>query len=129
MKIGLTGRDLIPVITGFGCNVIAVMQSRSCSSCTRSNCISMISFASACSYQIGASLSLFGSAGQPLLFLPYIFVLFIVGAIHTRVWEKSSLPLNTVSSLPYLQPVTWRGTVFRLKGILKQFIARLCRFS
>ncbi|WP_159462212.1 FeoB small GTPase domain-containing protein [Halobacillus sp. Marseille-P3879] len=124
MKIGLTGRDLIPVITGFGCNVIAVMQSRSCSSCTRSNCISMISFGSACSYQIGASLSLFGSAGQPLLFLPYIFVLFIVGAIHTRVWEKSSLPLNTVSSLPYLQPVTWRGTVFRLKGILKQFIAQ-----
>lgn len=123
-KIGLTGRDLIPVLTGYGCNVVAVMQSRSCSSCTRASCISMISFGSACSYQIGATLSLFGSAGKPILFFPYILILFIVGAIHTRVWNKNSLPLTTVSSLPYLQSITWRGTVFRLKGMLKQFFTQ-----
>ncbi|MCA1963665.1 MAG: 50S ribosome-binding GTPase, partial [Prosthecobacter sp.] len=29
--IGLSGRDLIPVLTGFGCNVVAVFQTRSCS--------------------------------------------------------------------------------------------------
>ncbi|MCP3028660.1 nucleoside recognition domain-containing protein [Halobacillus sp. A5] len=121
-KIGLTGRDLTPVLTGFGCNVVAVMQTRSCSSCTRGACISMISFGSACSYQIGASLSIFGSAGAPLLFLPYIFMLLIVGAVHTRIWEKNSIPHSSVCSLPYLQPITWRGTIFRLKGSIKQFI-------
>ncbi len=124
IKIGLTGRDLTPVLTGFGCNVVAVMQSRSCSSCTRGACISMISFGSACSYQIGASLSLFGSAGVPMLFLPYIFMLLIVGAVHTRMWERKSIPHSAVSSLPYLQPITWQGTIFRLKGILKQFIVQ-----
>ncbi|MFS0749781.1 nucleoside recognition domain-containing protein [Oceanobacillus sp. 1P07AA] len=121
-KIGLTGRDLIPVLTGFGCNVVAVMQSRSCSSCTRGACISMISFGSACSYQIGASLSLFGAAGYPLLFVPYILVLFFVGALHTRLWQKNDAPSAMVSSLPYLQRMTWRGTVFRVKTIVKQFL-------
>ncbi|MYL29899.1 ferrous iron transporter B [Halobacillus halophilus] len=122
MKIGLSGRDLIPVLTGFGCNVVAVMQSRTCSSCTRASCISLISFGSACSYQIGASLSLFGSAGHPLMFIPYIFLLFIVGAVHTRIWEKRSVSLAPVPSLPYLQSVTWRGVKFRLMGIMKQFL-------
>nr|WP_077596069.1 MULTISPECIES: nucleoside recognition domain-containing protein [unclassified Oceanobacillus] len=121
-KIGLTGRDLIPVLTGFGCNVVAVMQSRSCSSCTRGACISMISFGSACSYQIGASLSLFGAAGHPILFIPYIFLLFVVGAIHTRLWQKNGVPSTMMSSLPYLQRMTWRGTVFRVKTIVKQFL-------
>lgn len=121
-KIGLTGRDLIPVLTGFGCNAVAVMQSRSCSSCTRGACISMISFGSACSYQIGASLSLFGAAGHPILFIPYIFLLFVVGAIHTRLWQKNGVPSTMMSSLPYLQRMTWRGTVFRVKTIVKQFL-------
>jgi len=49
-RVGLSGRDLIPVLTGFGCNVVAVMQSRACSRCTRERCVSMISFGSACSY-------------------------------------------------------------------------------
>ncbi|MEX7760988.1 nucleoside recognition domain-containing protein [Klebsiella pneumoniae] len=41
-KLGLSGQDLIPVLSGFGCNVVAVFQSRSCSRCTRHACISMI---------------------------------------------------------------------------------------
>lgn len=84
-KIGLTGRDLLPVITGFGCNVVAVFQTRGCSSCTRTACVSLIAFGSACSYQIGATLSIFNAAHAPLLFIPYLFILFIVGAIHTRI--------------------------------------------
>ncbi|GGE39952.1 hypothetical protein GCM10011391_18470 [Pullulanibacillus camelliae] len=123
-RIGLTGRDLIPVLTGFGCNVVAVLQSRSCSSCTRQSCVSLISFGSACSYQIGATLSLFGSAHKPWLFIPYIFVLFIVGAIHTRLWNKNdtTISLNRITSLPYLQSLTWYGLIWRVKNILKQFL-------
>ncbi|MDQ3247741.1 MAG: ferrous iron transporter B, partial [Chloroflexota bacterium] len=88
-RIGLNGRDLVPVLSGFGCNVVAVFQSRACSRCTRQSCVSLIAFGSACSYQIGASLSLFGSAQAPWLFLPYLLLLFVVGAIHTRLWHRA----------------------------------------
>ena len=64
--IGLSGRDMVPVLTGFGCNVVAVFQSRACSACNRKNCVSMIAFASACSYQIGASLSIFNTGRRPM---------------------------------------------------------------
>ncbi|SDC85170.1 small GTP-binding protein domain-containing protein [Terribacillus halophilus] len=124
-KIGLTGRDLVPVLTGFGCNVVAVMQSRNCSSCTRGACVSLISFGSACSYQIGATLSIFASAGKPLLFIPYICILFLVGAIHIRVWnrQKSIMgQLERVATLPHIQRVDWKAVTWRLKSVMKQFL-------
>ncbi|MFD1173160.1 nucleoside recognition domain-containing protein [Oceanobacillus picturae] len=124
-KIGLTGRDLSPVLTGFGCNVVAVLQSRSCSTCTRISCASMISIGSACSYQIGATLSIFGAAGHPFLFIPYIVLLFLVGAVHTRLWNKSNAGLlKRVSSLPYLQPLTWQGLWWRIKRVVMQFLTQ-----
>ena len=123
-RIGLSGRDLIPVLTGFGCNVVAVFQTRSCSKCTRSACISMIGFGSACSYQIGASLSIFGVAGHPSLFFPYLAALFGVGALHTRIWhgalaESGTQPLHERAFLqkPSLRAVTWR-----VKAALGQFL-------
>ncbi|WP_404456333.1 GTPase [Oceanobacillus kapialis] len=124
-KIGLTGRDLSPVLTGFGCNVVAVLQSRSCSTCTRKSCVSLISFGSACSYQIGATLSIFGVAGYPILFIPYIILLFLAGALHTRLWNKPQLgALTRVSSLPYLQPLTWSGLWWRVKRVVMQFLTQ-----
>jgi len=38
---GLSGRDLVRVMMGFGCNVPAVISTRSCSGCTRQTCISL----------------------------------------------------------------------------------------
>ena len=123
-RIGLSGRDLIPVLTGFGCNVVAVFQTRSCSKCTRSACISMIGFGSACSYQIGASLSIFGASGHPSLFFPYLAALFGVGALHTRIWhgalaESGTQPLHERAFLqkPSLRAVTWR-----VKAAMGQFL-------
>lgn len=122
-KIGLTGRDLLPVITGFGCNVVAIFQSRSCSSCTRISCVSLIAFGSACSYQIGATLSLFNAAHAPLLFIPYLFVLFIVGAIHTRIWNRNQTnELTRIATLPYIQKVNWQGFWWKVGGSIKQFL-------
>ncbi|WZB73812.1 nucleoside recognition domain-containing protein [Achromobacter insuavis] len=83
--IGLSGRDLVPVLSGFGCNVVATFQSRACSACTRRACVSLIAFGSACSYQIGATLSVFGAAGRMGLFAPYLLLLFLVGAAHAAV--------------------------------------------
>jgi Fe2+ transport system protein B len=112
-RIGLHGRDLLPVLTGFGCNVVAVFQTRSCSSCTRTQCVSMISFGSACSYQIGATLSVFSAAGHPALFAPCLLALFLVGAIHNRLWHGA---LNASDSLPiheraFLQAPSLRSTL------------------
>ena len=123
-RIGMSGRDLIPVLTGFGCNVVAVFQTRACSACTRRACVSMIAFGSACSYQIGASLSLFNSAGHPWLFLPYVSVLFVVAALHTRVWNPVLQPFAaaTLGGRAFIQKVTLTNTVWRVRAVLRQFL-------
>lgn len=123
-RIGLSGRDLIPVLTGFGCNVVAVFQTRSCSKCTRSACISMIGFGSACSYQIGASLSIFGAAGHPSLFLPYLAALFAVGALHTRLWHGALAESGTqpLYERAFLQKPSLRGLTWRVNAALGQFL-------
>lgn len=123
-RIGLHGRDLIPVLTGFGCNVVAVFQTRGCAACTRKACVSMISFGSACSYQIGASLALFSVAGHPWLFAPYLLMLFVIGAIHTRIWNPAlsraqARPLNEAA---FLQVPSWRAVSWRVRAVIKQFL-------
>ncbi len=123
-RVGLSGRDLIPVLSGFGCNVVAVFQSRSCSACTRKSCVSLIAFGSACSYQIGASLSIFGAAGLPGLFFPYLALLILVGALHTRVWhgalpQEGAQPLHERS---FLQKPSLRAVGWRVKAALGQFL-------
>ncbi|MGG4488576.1 nucleoside recognition domain-containing protein [Metabacillus idriensis] len=121
-KIGLNGKDLIPVLSGFGCNVVAVFQSRGCSLCTRKSCVSLISFGSACSYQIGATLSVFNSAQKPWLFLPYLLLLIIGGILHMRLWNHQSVNLVTpVLRKAFLQKPTKNGFLYRLKSDLKKF--------
>ncbi|MCA1962489.1 MAG: 50S ribosome-binding GTPase [Prosthecobacter sp.] len=122
--LGLSGRDLIPVLTGFGCNVVAVLQSRGCSACTRKRCVSLIAFGSACSYQIGASLSVFGAAGKPWLFAPYLMALFAAGAAHTRLWNgalarTAALPLQERA---FLQRPLVRAVVWRVRAAAGQFL-------
>ncbi len=123
-KIGLTGRDLLPVITGFGCNVVAVFQSRGCSRCTRTSCVSLIAFGSACSYQIGATLSIFNTARVPFLFVPYLLLLFVVGAIHTRIWHRPTAGLIRVAPLPYIQKINWGTFGWKILGSSKQFFVQ-----
>lgn len=126
LNIGLSGQDLIPVLSGFGCNVVAVFQSRSCSRCTRHACISMITFGSACSYQTGATLSLFNAAHHPWLFAPYLGLLFITGAIHTKLWNRSISPgeRQDLTGLTWLQWPRWRNIKWMLKNIIRQFLVQ-----
>ena len=125
-RVGLAGRDLIPVLTGFGCNAVAVLQSRSCSRCSRKACVSMIAFGSACSYQIGASLSLFNSGGRPWLFLPYLVLLVGVGALHTRVFHSTLRQdgAQVISERAFIQAPSWRSIGWRVRSILKQFLVQ-----
>lgn len=124
-RIGLNGRDLIPVLSGFGCNVVAVFQSRACSACTRRSCISLIAYGSACSYQIGASLSVFGSAGYHWLFVPYILLLGFVGAWHTRIWnrrEQPQLSSHAAETMSFLQKPELHAVSWRVRAVIKQFM-------
>lgn len=122
--IGLGGRDLVPVLSGFGCNVVAVFHSRACSRCTRNACLSMIGFASACSYQIGASLSIFSAAGRPGLFLPYLAALFVVGAVHTRLWHGSLRDEGrpVLDERSFLQKASMRAVGWRVRASVGQFL-------
>ena len=74
-RFGLSGRDLVRIVMGFGCNVPAVVNTRSCSDCTRCTTISAISFGSACSYQFPATLAVFAAVGMSWLVGPYLLVL------------------------------------------------------
>jgi ferrous iron transport protein B len=84
-SLGLSGRDLVRVIMGFGCNVPAVVSTRSCSSCSRSTCVSVIAFGSACSYQYGATLAVFAAARAPLLAAWYLLYLTATALLYSRL--------------------------------------------
>lgn len=77
IPFGLTGRDVVRVIMGFGCNVPAVISTRTCSARTRGNCVSAICFGSACSYQLPATLAVFAAADMAYLVIPYLAILLV----------------------------------------------------
>lgn len=84
-RVGLSGRDLVRIVMGFGCNVPAVVNSRSCSDCTRCTTISAISFGSACSYQFPATLAVFAAVGMGWLVGPYLLVLAVTTLVYVAV--------------------------------------------
>lgn len=91
---GLTGRDVLRVVMGFGCNVPAVISTRSCSVCTRGSTIAAISFGSACSYQFGATLAVFAAAGLPNLIWLYMLVLAGSTLLYTRLTTSKQMLLS-----------------------------------
>ncbi len=82
---GLGGRDLVRVVMGFGCNVPAVVATRSCNSCSRGACVSAISFGSACSYQLPATLAVFAAVGFVWLSPVYLAVLALTTLLYLRL--------------------------------------------
>ncbi len=108
-QVGLSGRDLIRVVMGFGCNVPAVINTRSCSDCTRCTTISAISFGSACSYQFPATLAVFAAVGMGWLVGPYLLVLaattFIyVGLIAPQAARESTTMIDRRTFLQWPDP-------------------------
>ena len=123
---GLSGRDLARVVMGFGCNVPAVISTRACSACTRGSTVHAISFGSACSYQLPATLAVFAAAGLPGL--GPIFLLWL--GITTLVYVRFTTPkafrnnLNTLQ-LPPSEPVqlpSLRSVWMEAWHTLRQFL-------
>lgn len=125
---GLSGRDLVRVIMGFGCNVPAVISTRACSSCSRGTCISAIAFGAACSYQLGATLGVFAAAGLPYLIVPYLLFLSVTTLVYVRLTApgeaRSPLNLLLIEGRSFLQ---WPGpsAIWReAHGTLGQFFRK-----
>ena len=83
--LGLSGRDLAPFVMGYGCNVPAVVKTRACSACTRSQAVGAVAFGSACSYQLGATTAVFGARGLGWLVAPFLLFLLATTAIYARL--------------------------------------------
>ena len=96
--IGLHGRDVTRVLMGFGCNVPAIVSTRSCSACTRPTTVGAIAFGSACSYQLGATLAVFAAAGRSSLVVPYLTLLVAATLVYARLTSDpvARSPLNTL---------------------------------
>ncbi|MXZ46478.1 MAG: ferrous iron transporter B [Chloroflexi bacterium] len=96
--IGLHGRDVTRVLMGFGCNVPAIVSTRSCSACTRPTTVGAIAFGSACSYQLGATLAVFAAAGRSSLVGPYLALLVAATLVYARLTSDpvARSPLNTL---------------------------------
>ena len=105
---GLSGRDLVRVVMGFGCNVPAVINTRACSSCSRGAAVHAISFGSACSYQLPATLAVFAAAGMAGLAPIFMAWLGVTTLIYVRFTTPKELrdSLNTLQ-LPPCDPVQW----------------------
>ena len=129
---GLSGRDIVRVMMGFGCNVPAVISTRSCSSCSRGTAIAAISFGSACSYQLPATLAVLAAAAaatntsQVLLTTIFLSYLLITTLIYLRLTSnpqaRNSLNLLMTPSRPFMQWPTLTGLWREAYGTVKQFL-------
>jgi len=131
---GLSGRDVVRVMMGFGCNVPAVISTRSCSSCSRGSAISAIAFGAACSYQLPATLAVLSSAavatgysatGMSLIFLTYLLVSTLIYLrLTSSPQSRSSLNVLVTPRRPFMQWPT-AGPLWReARGIIRQFFVQ-----
>jgi ferrous iron transport protein B len=127
---GLTGRDLVRVVAGHGCNVPAVVATRSCSSCTRDATIAAISFGSACSYQLAATLGVLAAARRPGLVVPYLVVLLGGALVHARLVARSrgvdpvQLDLALLQGRAFLTVPRWRDVWREARSTLSHVTLR-----
>ena len=123
---GLSGQDLVRVIMGYGCNVPAVLATRSCSSASRCSCISAIAHGSICSYQLSSSLAIFAATGLTVLAPIYVA---LVG-VNTLIYLKLIRPKNyqdTLSKIESPKPEVLKAPKLKMiisetNNTLKEFI-------
>jgi len=123
---GIGAKDLVRVVMGFGCNVPAVVESRSCHSCSRGACVSAISFGAACSYQLPATLAVFAAAGISYMGVVYLILLGITTLIYLRFttpeFMRKANAQMTLAEPSALRRPSWRPIREDLLDNLKQFV-------
>ncbi|MCC9641058.1 50S ribosome-binding GTPase [Rhodopirellula sp. JC740] len=129
---GLSGRDVVRVMMGFGCNVPAVISTRSCSSCSRGPAVSAIAFGSACSYQLPATLAVLSAAAiatetsaawLTCMFLAYLLATTLVYLRLTSGRQaRNSLNVLMTPSRPFMQWPTPSALWREAAGTVRQFL-------
>ncbi|MFG0267417.1 MAG: nucleoside recognition domain-containing protein, partial [Rhodopirellula sp. JB055] len=129
---GLSGRDVVRVMMGFGCNVPAVISTRSCSNCSRGPAVSTIAFGSACSYQLPATLAVLSAvavatgASAALLTWGFLSYLLITTLVYLRLTAgkqaRSSLNVLMTPSRPFMQWPTFSALWREASGTIRQFL-------
>lgn len=124
-RIGISGRDVTRIVMGFGCNVPAVISSRSCSSCSRGTTVSAISFGSACSYQFGASIAVFAASSFPWLVIPFLLYLTGTTILYARLvstkQNRSKLNMPVIEDQVFFERPTFSSIWRESKQNIKQF--------
>ncbi|ELZ49127.1 ferrous iron transport protein [Halorubrum californiense DSM 19288] len=125
-RVGLTGRDLVRVVMGFGCNVPAVTSTRGCSDCTRRTTVSAIGFGSACSYQFPATLAVFAAVEMPWLVLPYLGVLTTTTLVYARLIapERARTASLATENRAFLQWPTWQSVWREIRTVIRSFFVK-----
>ncbi|EMA55936.1 MULTISPECIES: nucleoside recognition domain-containing protein [Halococcus] len=125
-RVGLTGRDLVRVIMGFGCNVPAVTSTRGCSDCTRRTTVSAIGFGSACSYQFPATLAVFAAVEMPWLVFPYLGVLTTTTLIYARLIAPENARTTSLATgnRAFLQWPTWQSVWLETRTVIRSFFVK-----
>jgi Fe2+ transport system protein B len=126
--LGLAGRDIVRVLMGYGCNVPAVVGTRSCSGCSRDTTISAIAFGAACSYQLGATVAVFAAAGSPQLVVPFLVYLTVTTLVYVRLVSdpraRSRSNLLVTEGRAFLEwprpAAVWREARFTLSSFLRK---------
>jgi len=132
--LGLSGRDVVRIMMGFGCNVPAVISTRACSSCSRGAAISAIAFGAACSYQLPATMAVLAAAAVPsgyspmtltLIFLGYLLATTLIYLRLTASPEaRNSLNLLMMPSRPFMQWPTFGALWREAWGTVRQFFVQ-----
>ncbi len=130
--LGLSGRDVVRVMMGFGCNVPAVISTRACSGCSRGSAIAAIAFGAACSYQLPATLAVLAATasqtGRSPAVLALVFLAYLLATTILYLWltapatAKSSLNVLMTPPRPFMQ---WPrpGALWREAwGTIRQFM-------
>ena len=125
-RAGLTGRDLVRVVMGFGCNVPAVTSTRGCSDCTRRTTVSAIGFGSACSYQFPATLAVFAAVEMPWLVLPYLGILTTTTLVYARLIapERARTASLATENRAFLQWPTWQSVWREARTVIRSFFLK-----
>lgn len=129
--LGLSGRDAVRVMMGFGCNVPAVISTRACSGCSRGKAMSAIAFGAACSYQLPATLAVLAvgatasghSAGWlTFLFLSYLFLTTVLYLRFTAPKEaRNSLNVLMTPHRSFMQCPSLSAVLREFSSTLRQF--------
>jgi Fe2+ transport system protein B len=121
--VGLSGRDLVRVVAGFGCNVPAVISTRSCATCSRDASVGAIAFGSACSFQLGATAAVLATVGRTWLLGLYLAALLAGTLVHTRVLSRgerrAGLDVRLLEGPAFLNPPRLADVVGELRGVTR----------